>query len=172
MFIEGKKFKKLYEAAHNGDERAMAILRAYQDDDSKFSGMLEDYFAPKEEEIEKIEPERKKMSGLEKFLSDNNVDKSNPDYEEYVNDFNENIPTSGKKAKEEKDPLDVTELIDDETEAINVYNKFLNNLLVANISEAKKALITSKINKIREDEIQHISTLRELSKEIWEDVDL
>jgi len=99
-FIPSAKLKALRDAAHSGDERARAVLKAQMDPDSDFDSVFEDYFKPAPENaIEVIdEPTPEKIDSedgdalLKKFLSDNDVHEGDDDYDETIEMFYQNFP--------------------------------------------------------------------------------
>lgn len=182
MFIAKDKFDKLREAMRNGDEKAAAILQSFRSDDGNCSSLMEEYFKPESEVETENVPEvstpevevngAPEMSRLEKYLADNEVKEGDDNYDEYVSEFYEMFPNEKPHEEnsevvpeevEEKEDL-ITPLVDDEIEAIEEYQKFLNELLPSDMCPEKKAYITSKINKIIEDEKQHIEILKELQR--------
>ena len=114
--------------------------------------------------IEDEEPQEE-MSKLERFLSDNNVTKDSEDYDEFVEEYYRMFPNE-RVEKECNCEISIPDLINDENEAVEGYDKFqlyiVNN---PNIDEGKKEIILTKIKKIREEEIEHIKILQELDKE-------
>lgn len=175
MFIEGKKFADLRKAASEGNEFASKILNAYRNDED-ISGMLDEFFkpAPVEAEVEVVESndnDRNNMSKLEKYLADNEITKDSPDYQEYVDEFNNMFPEENteveeiKETKEEEEKNPLQDLIDDEIEAIEGYDKYINEILGdTTICEGKKSLIITKIKSIREDEERHIRELNSIKE--------
>ena len=94
MFIDNKRFGELRRKSGEGDEKAIAILKAFRNDDPNVSVMIDEYFKPAEEpKVEVKGVDRKDMSRLEKFLADNNVREGDEDYEI----FDEFAPNDGEK---------------------------------------------------------------------------
>ena len=125
MFIDNKRFGELRRKSGEGDEKAIAILKAFRNDDPNVSVMIDEYFKPAEEpKVEVKGVDRKDMSRLEKFLADNNVREGDEDYDEYVAEFNNMFPAREKKEVEEVevdpeeecgcDGISIDDLIDDE----------------------------------------------------------
>lgn len=185
MFIEKEKFDALREAARNGDEKAAAILDSFRNDKGDATSLMEEYFAPAESnpEIEvqagqeakpEVEENRDGMSKLERYLADNEVKEGDDNYDEYVSEFYDMFPeekkestpeesaTAESEGEEEEIEDPIQPLIDDEVEAIEEYQKYLNELLPSDMCPEKKAFITSKIEKIVNDEKQHIEILKEI----------
>lgn len=187
-FIPINQITKLKEDSKNGDERAKNILSMYLDG-KDFSTLIEEYFAkPKTDVVEKqaTQIEEKEQSGLEKFLSFNNITKENPDYKEYVLEYynenpqerDENILKEMSEIGEEKVNQELSNiavsndgqeecstlvtliknLIEDENEAIQGYDKGI--LFVANSEKDRNIL--NVLNEIKTDEIRHIKMLKEL----------
>ena len=182
-FIPIKQMQALREAARSGDERAKQILAMQLSDTEDFSSLLEKYFAPKQEEanvetdampnvVEAKATERTEESPFEMYLRENEITLDDKNREEVIREFEEmtgnkvEMPTEEKHEEEEifeevkEDPFQP--LIDDEVEAVEGYNKYLNELLPSDMCEEKKAFISSRIEKIIDDEKQHIEILKEL----------
>lgn len=180
MFISSDKFAKLREASHNGDIKAQEILKAFRDGGEHVSEMIEEYFAPKVEEPEikeeiKEEPERGEMSRLEKFLADNDISEDSPDYEEYVQEFNNMFPNEKvevkKEAEEEELPpeevaFDMQKLIEDESEAIEGYDKKILEITNMDMDQTLKMGIIAELTQIKNEEIRHLNSLQELENKL------
>lgn len=178
MFISNDKFTKLREASRNGDEKAKEILKSFREGGDHVSEMIEEYFAPKVEEPvveeEVKEEDRKEMSRLDKFLADNDVSSDSPDYEEYVQEFknmfpDEEIPEKKEKieeVKEEENPLSMQKLIDDESEAIEGYDKKVLEITNLDMDETLKMGIIAELTQIKNEEIRHLNSLKELENRV------
>lgn len=183
MYIDSKKFAELREASRNGDVKASEILKSFRDGGEHVSEMIEEYFAPKVEEPEiKEEPkeeDRKEMSRLEKFLADNDVTPDSPDYNEYVEEFNSMFPEEKVEVKEEEKPVeeevelspeaeafDMQKLIDDETEAIEGYDKKILAITNLDMDQTLKMGIIAELSQIKNEEIRHLNSLQELANKL------
>lgn len=189
MFIHKEKFQKLFDASANGDEKAKAILDAFMNDGEGCSEMIDEYFRPipapeaKNEatiEIKSEDPERAKMSGLEKFLSDNQIKEGDDDYEEFVNSYYDMFPdqrnpepepasTPAPEVKEEEESgsTDLESFIKEELDGVGKYDKLIIEFTtMPGLSEAVRSGIVGKIQKIKEDELAHISVLRDIANTI------
>ena len=182
MFISKDKFTQLREASRNGDEKAAEILKTFRDGGEHVSEMIEEYFAPKVEEPEiKEEPkeeERGEMSRLDKFLADNDITPESPDYEEYVEEFNNMFPNEKveiakesskeepKEEEEEPDVLDMQKLIEDESEAIEGYDKKILEITNLDMDSTLKMGIIAELTQIKNEEIRHLNSLQELENKL------
>lgn len=181
MFIHKEKFQKLFDASANGDEKAKAILDAFMNDGEGCSEMIDEYFRPAPEakteatvEIKSEDPERAKMSGLEKFLSDNQIKEGDEDYDEFVNSYYDMFPDQRNpepKPEEPKEPVieeesgstDLEAFIKEELDGVGKYDKLIIEFTtMPGLSEAVRSGIVGKIQKIKEDELAHISVLRDI----------
>ena len=182
MFIDSKKFAELREASRNGDLKASEILKSFRDGGEHVSEMIEEYFKPAPEPVEpeKPEVERKEMSRLEKFLADNNIDENSPDYSEYVEEFknmfpDEEVPSKEEtevEVKEEEEPspeqsaFDMQDLIDDESEAIEGYDKKILAITNLDMDATLKMGIIAELTQIKNEEIRHLNSLQELNNKL------
>ena len=186
MYIDSKKFTQLREASRNGDLKASEILRAFRDGGEHVSEMIEEYFKPQEEPVveEEVKEEvpaeldRKEMSRLDKFLADNDITPDSPDYNEYVEEFNHMFPNEKAEVKKEEpkveepeveeelspeaEAFDMTKLIEDESEAIEGYDKKILAITNLQLEETIKLGIIAKLNEIKAEEINHLNALQEL----------
>ena len=175
MFIEGQKFKKIKEAANNGDEKAKSILLAqYHGDD--VNGLLEEFFSTPEEEIpeepvtEVVDEEKPKKfipltheQKLEKFLRDNNISKDDPEYASYVEEFEKEEPNTDG-AENISTPScgcslnsTVEDLIADEIEAINGYDKAIIEFSQStDLKEATIKGVIATLQSIKEEELKSL----------------
>lgn len=175
MYIDSKKFAQLREASRNGDVKASEILKSFRDGGEHVSEMIEEYFAPKPEVKEEIvEEDRKDMSRLDKFLADNDVSKDSPEYKEYVEEFNNMFPeekVEEEKIEEEKvEPEDETfsmqKLIEDESEAIEGYDKKILEITNLDMDSTLKMGIIAELTQIKNEEIRHLNSLQELENKL------
>lgn len=175
MFISNDKFTKLREASRSGDLKASEILKAFRDGGENVSEMIEEYFSPKVEEPkvevkEEVKEEPKEMSRLERFLADNDIDANSPDYEEYVEEFNNMFPSEKveikKEEKEEPSPLDMQKLIEDESEAIEGYDKKILEITNLDMDSTIKMGIIAELTQIKNEEIRHLNSLQELENKL------
>lgn len=193
MFIKRDKLSKLIEARDKGDERASAIIQSFMNDSPDCYSLMEEYFKPHIEEkpsepseaiVEKVSEQKeepKELSGLDKFLSDNGVSEGDENYDEYVEEYYNMFPD--KKAEEpqkveepiassveQESPAERTDLdsfVKEETEGIGKYDKLIIEFTtMPGLSEAVRAGIVGKIQKIKEDELAHIAMLRDIADTI------
>ena len=189
-FIPIDKMKTLREAARNGDERAKKILNMQMNDED-FSSLLEEQFStPKTEEKEILVKESNSPDDkLQKFLKYNNVKEGDEDYESTVEAFYKEFPKARPvveaKATDgddislpneedntsiygeddepiEEDKMFIDDLIQDEYEAIEQYNKAISEILKLDEGDSlKKGLITD-LEEIRRDEFDHVEKLKRI----------
>ena len=187
-FIPIDKMKSLREAAKNGDERAMKIIKM-QADGNDFDADFDAYFAPKPKieekaEFKATEPEKtaddvaadsvEKKTGLAKFLEFNGVKEGDADYEETVKAYYDEFPNQ-KPAEPEQKQADGEErmfldfLIDDEIEAIEAYGKAIIDVmnLEYETDSSRKGMI-SELEEIKRDEMDHLDKLRRMKSSIKE----
>lgn len=172
-FIEGSKFKTLRDASKNGDEKAIAILRMYLDG-KDFSKDIEDYFTPvqpKQDSTPEIEIDKADMTGLEKFLMDNNVSKDSEDYQEYVDEYYTQFPNAKREEivaeQIEPEQNEFECLLDAENSCISLIDKAILTVANdANISETVKSGLINKLQRIKEDKLENLSTIKEIIKTI------
>lgn len=182
MFIDGKKYRKLLEAKNNGDEKATAILLAQYKGDDNLEGLIADYFKepdpePFKEPFKEPEPElgsepQKELSygeKLEKFLSDNGVGPDDEDYEPMIEEFKKENPEIEVEQKEECgcDYIDgVEELIADEVEAVQGYDKQILIIANSDLPDSMKKGIIATYNEIKAEELEHIEELKKVKLSI------
>ena len=193
-FIPIDKMKALREAARNGDERAKKILNMQMNDED-FSSLLEEQFStPKTEEKEILVKESNSPDDkLQKFLKYNNVKEGDEDYESTVEAFYKEFPKARPvveaKATDgddislpndednasiygeddepiEEDKIFIDDLIQDEYEAIEQYNKAISEILKLDEGDSlKKGLITD-LEEIRRDEFDHVEKLKRMKSSL------
>ena len=193
-FIPIDKMKTLREAARNGDERAKKILNMQMNDED-FSSLLEEQFStPKTEEKEILVKESNSPNDkLQKFLKYNNVKEGDEDYESTVEAFYKEFPKARPVAEakatdgddielpndedntsiygEDDEPIQedksfIDDLIQDEYEAIEQYNKAISEILKLDEGDSlKKGLITD-LEEIRRDEFDHVEKLKRMKSSL------
>lgn len=193
-FIPIDKMKTLREAARNGDERAKKILNMQMNDED-FSSLLEEQFStPKTEEKEILVKESNSPDDkLQNFLKYNNVKEGDEDYESTVEAFYKEFPKARPVAEAkatdgddislpneedntsiygeddepiEEDKMFIDDLIQDEYEAIEQYNKAISEILKLDEGDSlKKGLITD-LEEIRRDEFDHVEKLKRMKSSL------
>lgn len=193
-FIPIDKMKILREAARNGDERAKKILNMQMNDED-FSSLLEEQFSTPKTEDKGILVKESNLPDdkLQKFLKYNNVKEGDEDYESTVEAFYKEFPKARPVAEakatdgddielpndedntsiygEDDEPIQedksfIDDLIQDEYEAIEQYNKAISEILKLDEGDSlKKGLITD-LEEIRRDEFDHVEKLKRMKSSL------
>jgi hypothetical protein len=177
--------KSLREAAKNGDERAIKIIKM-QADGNDFDADFDAYFAPKPKIEEKAEFKAtelektaavdsvEKKTGLAKFLEFNGVKEGDADYEETVKAYYDEFPNQ-KPAEPEQKHVEGEErmfldfLIDDEIEAIEAYGKAIIDVMnLEDETDSSRKGMISELEEIKRDEMDHLDKLRRMKSSIKE----
>jgi len=171
-FIPIDKMKQLREASKNGNDAARKILDMQLGGKDDFSSLLEEFFTPKQEpEIEEEEPDVEIMdAGLQTFLTDNKIDKDNPEYQSYVEDYyRENPRHEHHEHHEEHEDCECIEtlkkLMKEELDAIESYSKAITQTMgCEELDDGTKRKIISRLEEIKGDETEHFAELKQLLK--------
>lgn len=176
LFIPIDKMRKLREASKTGDEQAKKILSMHLGGKEDYSSLMDEYFAPK---VEEVVPEAKAIEekpaveneGLKEFLKFNGIEEGHPEYDSYVEDYYKENPdqkpieeTPTQECEEENGCKCLLEkLMKEETEAMDSYSKKITMIMNdSNISGNKKRKILARLEEIRSDEQEHFSELSKL----------
>lgn len=169
-FIPVDKMKKLRDASRSGDERAKKILSMQLDGKEDFSSLMDEYFKP-QTQVEEYSNNLDKNTDekLEKFLKFNGIDKDNPEYDSYVEDYyKENPKQNDLEHKEQENCNDenhcfLDRLIKEEVDAIRSYSDAIMEAMSCdNFSETELRGITTRLEEIKRDETEHFEELRRL----------
>lgn len=164
-FIPVQKINKLREAARSGDDNARKILEMQLDGKDDFSELLNQYFTPKVEPEQEPETEVEILdAGLQTFLKDNEIDKDNPEYQSYVDDYYKENPRQNANQLQERECEEmIKKLMKEELDAIESYSKAITQTMASEeLSENQKRKIISRFTEIRDDENEHYTELKQL----------
>lgn len=188
-----ERAKSILKMQFDGSEQSEldASVEEYFNPPQKKAPPIQEAFVKVEEPVATTSTGNK---ALDKFLRDNSVSEDSEDYEDYVNTFYDMFPKNrpikptrptepivdmGDSQPVESEIVDGKEhlfvleeaihfLIKDENEALDGYDKVIkdivNNKDVLKLDDIKLQGLVSKLQEIKNEEIQHIKELQEMIK--------